>query len=328
MSRRIENNIGVKPDPCLEQDFIPEDLALSILLPRNRHESMVALLPQLEDKDTAKISRTLIELGNFPEGHSALEVNLIADKLDDSDPFIRRCAARAIGKIANEHCVEPLRAALQHSDPEVGAAALEGLKNEPHPRFVAVLIEALADDRVSQGVSLAPIHYELVDDELTRQIEDLAQHEHPAVKRGAEFALSAIYERPMEPEPGEFERLTQELKDSDPAVRGNAASELGTYMIDASLEPLEKALKDSDPEVRRAAAAGFGAENPRFLPMLIEALADTSSEVVAAVRFSLLGFRYESYDDKVRAQIAELTRHRHPSVREYAKGILSKAEQS
>jgi len=140
--------------------------------------------------------------------------------LKDSNPYVRKEAAEALGKIGDERAVEPLIEALKDSYLAVRWKAAEAL-SKIGERAAGPLIEALKDS-----------------DEYVRM--------------GAAGALGEIGDsRAVEP-------LIEALKDSNADVRSSAAIALGEIGDRRAVGPLIEALKDSNEFVREEAAEALG----------------------------------------------------------------------
>src|SRR5689334_21415348 len=82
---------------------------------------------QLKSKNPAVRRKAVAQLGQGPRS-----IRILALALADEDREVRRLAAMALGKIEDEDCLEPLKAAIQDQDSEVVKAAILALKKTPN----------------------------------------------------------------------------------------------------------------------------------------------------------------------------------------------------
>ena len=157
--------------------------------------------------------------------------------LDHADPFVRREAVLALGKLGDPTLLPTLgRALRQDRDAGVRAAAAQSLPNLRDTAAVAALVVALDD-------SAAPVRHSA-----------LAGLNRLWGRRAQEAAIAA-------------------LDDKDETARYIAAQILGKRRVSAALEGMCDALADSSVWVRLEAARALGRlDDARAVPPLEKAL--------------------------------------------------------
>ncbi|CAD5968990.1 HEAT repeat domain-containing protein [Planktothrix agardhii] len=217
-----------------ETDFAPQCLAL--------------LKAQVNQINSDRLLTYRVELG---EKKTVIEE--LIQQLSDSDDWVRRYAAEALGKLGNasETVIEALLKALSDSDDEVrrNAASALGKLGNGSEIIIESLLNALSDS----------------DDEVRRN----AASALGKLGNGSEIII---------------ESLLNALSDSDDSVRGNAARALGNLGKGSEIiiESLLNALSDSDDSVRRNAAralGNLGKGSEIIIESLLKALSDSDDSV-------------------------------------------------
>ncbi len=120
-TRHPENEERVEAAIALAEGIAEGDLAYLA----QREEIVRALRALLEDR-SALVRQAAIEALATVEGAAA--TGAIADRLRDRDPWVRRAAAKALGRAGTKEAAEPLAAALRTDESDdVRAAAAEAL---------------------------------------------------------------------------------------------------------------------------------------------------------------------------------------------------------
>ena len=176
--------------------------------------------------------------------------------LKDTDAGVRISAASALLSFGDRSGAAFFPAGLQHADPDIRQAALNGLSSYvPAPGQPSV-VDAL----------LAFLHHEKTPELRRAGIKLLARGQDPRIAR-VMFPL---------------------LSDADADVRAAAVQVLGSIGGDGVLGALSKAVKDPDKEVRRFALRGLGElGDARAVPALIALLETIDADLRYAVITSL-----------------------------------------
>ena len=141
------------------------------------------------------------------------------EALQDSDAYIRRCAAKALGQLGDNLAIKPLIEAVADNY-AVWSYASEALKEIGEPA-VEPLVEALGDGNVYMQLCAA---------ETLGRIGD---------------------NHAVDP-------LIQSLASGNPHVRASAAEALGHIGDNRAVKPLIEASKDGDARVAESAAVALG----------------------------------------------------------------------
>ena len=209
------------------------------------------------------------------------------ERLGSTDHIERGNAANALGNMGElaVSAVEPLIAACDDEDLFVRRAAYDALGKIRDRRALDTLIAALEDDRNEKNNRCAAI-------EALGKLGDV-RAVMPLLRHAAKFpggveevtCLMAI----RSPGAEAVEPLVESAKDDDERVRAHAVQVLG--MIGETLDhshavepPLVEAAKDDDERVRAHAVRALGMigqpfDHPQVVPVLIQALGDSSEHV-------------------------------------------------
>ncbi len=209
------------------------------------------------------------------------ELNQAVQQLEATDPAEVRGAIEALGILGDARAAEPIAARIRRGlPPELLDAAIDALTVLGRPEAGPVLFE-------------------------------LASHRRPAIRHRAVLAIAATRPR------GADRALITALADSDPAVRGAAASglaEIGaTGALDALFHALDRHVPEAAPAIGRLARP---ADVDRFLgylgrlpfPLVTPALSEMlqRSELAERTRLSVVHRLSELATPEVRAFLEQL----------------------
>lgn len=244
-------------------------------------------------------------------------VDPLVERLSDSDPAVRGVAARALGKIGDRRAFEPLVAALDDSDPHVRELALLGLAGIDDERRVEPIVHALQDPEKgvrSVAVSIlneigGPAVVEPLANTATSdpdphtrfmaigglgRIESgraavpdligLLDHPAPEVRYRAVESLGKMED------PRAVPALVARVGiEPDEEVRAKIVEALVPFAgIPQAVDGLVTAAADDAGNVRRTAVAALAeSDDPRAVPVLLEALRDPEHQVRLMASWSL-----------------------------------------
>ena len=173
---------------------------------------------------------------------------LFRETLHHSDPFVRRQAALAAGRIGDAQALDPLIAALGDSAPAVQAAAAFALGLLKQPRAVATLL-AFAPVQPEAVTAIAKTGGEEAAAALTVLLGSGASA--PAVQRAALLEAWRLGAR------APIAALTTHARNADPGARRNAVYALARLRTVRGVPTLVEALADAEASVRTAALRGL-----------------------------------------------------------------------
>src|SRR5438128_985236 len=185
------------------------------------------------------------------------DTTLFHEALRHSDPFVRRQAALAAGRIGDPQAVDPLVAALADSGPAVQAAAAFALGLLKSPRAIAPLLalaHAVPAERQGPPQSEAVTAIaETGGDGGAAALGDLlgSGAATAAVQRAALLETWRLGAR------GPIPTLMREARNPDPVARGNAIYALAQLRTARGVTALLDALTDSEVAVRAVALRGL-----------------------------------------------------------------------
>lgn len=173
---------------------------------------------------------------------------LFRETLHHSDPFVRRQAALAAGRIGDARAVDPLVAALGDSAPAVQAAAAFALGLLKQPRVIAALL-ASAGVQPEAVTAIAKTG----GDEAAAALTDLlgSGASATAVQRAALLEAWRLGAR------APIAALMVQARSADPVARRNAVYALARLRTARGVPALVEALADPEASVRAAALRGL-----------------------------------------------------------------------
>ncbi|MGD0898152.1 MAG: HEAT repeat domain-containing protein [Thermoguttaceae bacterium] len=184
---------------------------------------------------------TAVQAGNQKMKSAVVLLVHYADT--DPNPEVRAACVRAMGRIGDADCVQPVIKAGEDLDLAVRLAAIEAM--------------GTLDDPAGES-------------ELVRQL----RKEDPEVRRAAAAALAAYRT------PDASSALAHCLSDQDTRVRVAAAAELGMRKDPSAREGLARAMGDEKTTVREAAAKGLARDTAECdWPALARAVLDNDKSV-------------------------------------------------
>lgn len=120
---------------------------------------------------------------------------LFIDRLNDEAPQVRCNAADALGSLHNLMALEPLvRASLMDDKEEVRASATDALRNLKDGNAVELIINALADNKVSTAVRVAEAlgRIGISDPHVMEELYSLKNHSSATVSTAAQITLDTL----------------------------------------------------------------------------------------------------------------------------------------
>ena len=188
--------------------------------------------------------------------------------LEEENPWVRRAAIEALGKIGGVGVVALLVELLNDSD--VRRAAIEALGQTGDSSAVAPVVESLRDPdlRIVAIEALCRIG----DPAVAFLIEAIKDFN---VRRVAVGALGQIGDYAVAP-------LIEALREENPWVRMAAVEALGQTGNSSAVAPLVEALRDEEPSIRSTAIKSLGEiGDARSVATLIKALGDGNMRMTA-----------------------------------------------
>ena len=241
----------------------------------------VPLIDVLRDLGPHDVIFAVEALGRIGDDHA---VEPLIAKLHDSWSDIRYKAAEALGMIGDARAVDPLITVLGDSDSDVRDKAAEALGMIGDARAVEPLVALLRNDVGWWTVVRALVKIgdtQSVEPLLVARLAKLYAELH---ERNKNWRIGSARELGRIGDARAVEPLIASLRDYDSEVRYTAAFSLGEIGDARAVEPLIAALRDSDLKVRRVAAHSLGKiGDARAVEPLIAALRD-SGEYLYMIR--------------------------------------------
>jgi cyclophilin family peptidyl-prolyl cis-trans isomerase/HEAT repeat protein len=187
----------------------------------------------------------------------SFDAALIHDALLATDPFVRRQAALAAGRIGDSAAVEPLLGALGDSSAVVQAAAAFALGLLRDPRALAPL-RALtrAGDGAPQCEAVGAIA-KIGGDDGARSVRELLGVKTTSAVGTSAVQRAALLEAWRLGARAPVAALTDFARDPDPAARAQALYSLARLKVARAAPTLLGALVDPEPYVRAVALRGI-----------------------------------------------------------------------
>jgi len=224
----------------------------------------------------------------------------LLDGLESDDPFLRRTAVRALGRLENPELSATIVRRLGDTDPSVRSAAAEALAQSVHGRDGAGVLPELLErvsrepDAEGRGALARSLGRLSLGDAERRQVEAALVQlggQGSAEPMGTLLGVALGFESMTrssgpagmsKPAADLLRELVAYRSEGAGHIRALAASALGRSRR-LSLELIRLALDDPDPEVRRIVLGYLDAAPPWSREELVEqALADTSARVATA----------------------------------------------
>jgi len=208
-------------------------------------------IKDLDDEDLrSAAAEALVKIGQPA-------VDSLIKRLEDSDKYVRKKAAEALGKIGDKRAVEPLIKALGDSEWYVRWKAAEALGKIGDKRAVEPLIKALGDSeklvREVAAEALEKLGALTTELKIKKYIKDLGDSDID-VRGAAARALGKLGALTTELK---IKKYIKDLDDSNSNVRDAAAEvleKLGALTTELKIKKYNKDLEDSGWYVRKAAA--------------------------------------------------------------------------
>lgn len=202
--------------------------------------------------------------------------SVLAGLLDDSEPAVRRAAARALGELADAQAADKLLEKLkQEKTDDIRESIIQTLGKLRDPRAVESLIPLVADPQPSVRKQAAGALALLGDKKWAELIKGEWEDFIRLGKAKAPMALAALLDLARSRDSGQrlvavrglaeladpkaAETLLGALADSHPPVQIAAVQAAAGLKINGASDAIRRLLVNANPEVRAAAAAGLEA---------------------------------------------------------------------
>jgi HEAT repeat protein len=263
--------------------------------------SLVKVLdsPDFDDDGRQRARQALEEYG-FVARHSAL-------LLMGRDAWERSSAARALGQIGSQSCLQFLIEALHDSDSVVRNQAVSSLGALKMPAAIGALLDIarrhpdIPASLLSETLSSCSVESLSFLDTPSSEPAALGGS-NPSGVQTELGSFGSVEDLPAGNEDAALTETLTRLGDPDEGVRAQVVRELASHPVQSSVAALTGvALNDPDSAIRSAAVTGLGSigHESVFAPVLI-ALADDSREVRAAAARTLSGLHFDRADAYVR----------------------------
>jgi len=208
------------------------------------------------------------------ENYKPYFISQLMDELSKPNRYVRREAARALGKFNDPRVVSPLLSAQKDPDPQVQLVATEALLRIKNPQSVKSLITALASEDSNIREDAVDALKKFTQPAEVSEMLQALHSRNPRVREGIVNVLSELKQ------PDVIQALKPLLKDNVASIRkatANALQNMGwqpktndekaetcvalqdwdncASYSDAAIKPLLFAMRDNSPEIRSHAAA-------------------------------------------------------------------------
>lgn len=201
-------------------------------------------------------------------------VEALVEKLEDKDSYIRKAAAKGLGKISDTRSVEPLVGRLEDEDSDVRDAAAKALGKIGDPCVVEPLVDMLKDKVSYVSATAAKALGKIGDKRSVDPLVEMLEDKESYIRSTAAQALGKIGS------PRAIEPLVERLEDNDTYVRKTAVEALGEIGDKRAIEPLIERLDDKNYFIRRVAVVALGKiGDKRVIEPLVERLEDKEEYV-------------------------------------------------
>lgn len=203
-------------------------------------------------------------LGRIRDNHA---VEPLIAALKDEAANVKSTAAGALGEIGDNQAVEPLIAELKDETPDVRSAAVKALGKIKDVRAVMPLTTIALNDHELYIRNSAAEELTKIGKPAVNTLVSALKNENSVVRERAIGVLGGIRDT------SSVAPLITMLKDNVLEVRKKAAMALGNIGDTCAVEPLIATLKNKDSGIRKEAAAALGMiRDARAVDPLIAAL--------------------------------------------------------
>jgi len=255
-----------------------------------REDSFNRTLKALEDPHPLVRRHAAILLGILKDSRAA---NALLKRIDDEDAEVRKHVILALGLLQEEKAVSKMLNYLKDSNEGVRANTALSLGLLKSRESVDALIEALKDPfpnvRSNAAAALGSIRDAKAIDPLIQVLKDDVGEVRDSVEEaltnfGEESRMPVLLSR-LQNSDLESSELVRALREIDPEKDGKA------------FEAVTVLLKHEDSEVRYNAVLVVGLfQNLKAVPLLIDTLKDSDSQVRENARLALIGLSGTDYE--------------------------------
>lgn len=271
-------------------------------------QSLITALGHKEHSIRDLAARGIIKLGTaaLPSLFNALK---------SEQWLIRSYAARILGQIRDPQALEPLVAALQHSDSGFRKEVIKAIGLLGDRRAVPALLDELAKGEPEttrmlieslgalKDLRAVPLMIEAL------KVEDWSQHKY-IIDNVVGLGTEAI------------EHVCQFLDNSSPRIRIGVAKILGQHTHQDAVGPLIRLSRDADKEIRKITVTALGKHlNNNSIHRLVHMLGDPINEISSQAGRSLLQLAPHS-----RSLLIEALCHDNTAVRRRAALLLCRKD--
>jgi len=254
------------------------------------------LAAALQDEDLRVRRMAALALGRFadessPGGRRAVEA--LIDALRDGDAQVRGSVALSLARSGDRRAVKPLQALLNDEDEIVRRDAASALSGLHGPGMEAAARGLDSEDAYVREMSI----HGVIGAGGSKAVEALIVALRDQNESVRNSALNAAFHperagRAPLKDPRLVEPLIAALKDESLSVKIGAILGLVVQEDTRAVDPLIAALKDEEPPVRAWAAVGLGVlKDPRSVAPLVELLKDEDAETRVMAASALGGFK-------------------------------------